>query len=291
MRQMFSIKQIQKMIEEGALTPEQIYELLVGKYVRIMDAPEGSADVSSFVLTDEQIEQISGGAFINGTFLGDKNPVLLPATGNETYISGLVLTQIYIRKYTINLSTKTIYFNSDMQFWFSGTGLRIYGLNQINNKTIPSYPANTGLFHFVCEDGTLKWLTDDIEVSFTAGTSASHTFSNVYASAVKNGNKLTLVISMDWERTDTGDNNPLIGSFTIPSDIASKIIPSSLGSVDNRLISLFESATQYITGCGSINKSSNTLNFIINARGNDVQSTVYHVRYEVTFLLSDNLAE
>ena len=63
-----------------------IYGIPTGNYVKYITAPE------STTLTDEEIANIIDGVFIEGTFLGYKNPVLFPAGDNGSSYKGLILS-------------------------------------------------------------------------------------------------------------------------------------------------------------------------------------------------------
>ena len=160
MRQMFSKKQIEEMIEEGSLSPEEVQEMLIGKYVRIMDAPE------STTLTDEQIDQIKEGVFINGTFLALKNPILCPASEYSGSLYGAVIGSnesagaTFFVYYKIVLSTKVITLNTEgIEISRSGN-TNIPNLKNLNGKTFPNYPSATGTFVLKCVDGVLTWVEE-----------------------------------------------------------------------------------------------------------------------------------
>ena len=151
MRRMFSENQIKALVQEG-LDEGQISaaKSLIGKYVRIMDAPE------STTLTDEQIAQILEGCFIEGTFLSLVNPVFLPVGGEtENVYYGLILHGSGTSAYYITKSTKAItkYPNTTGRWELSN-------ISNINGKSIPSYPANTGTFVLKCIDGVLTWVEE-----------------------------------------------------------------------------------------------------------------------------------
>lgn len=122
-----------------------------GKYVRIMNAP------SSTTLNDEQIEVIKEGVFIDGEFLGFHNPVLFPpASAILDFHRGIIMGQksgvATIQTYQIR-NTKVIELFD--QFLFD-----ILNLRQLNGKTIPTYPSDTGTFTLKCVDGVLTWVAD-----------------------------------------------------------------------------------------------------------------------------------
>lgn len=151
MRRMFSKKQINALISEAELSEEQIQQvsnMLVGHYVRIMDAPE------STTLTDDQIAQVEEGVFINGEFLGVKNPILCPAYVDGSNKIGLILTMNTVRCYLIN-SSKVISLVAPDQ-----RRLYLNSIYAINNKAIPAFPSNTGTFVLKSVDGTLTWVEE-----------------------------------------------------------------------------------------------------------------------------------
>lgn len=112
-----------------------IYGIPTGNYVKYITAPE------STTLTDEEIANIIDGVFIEGTFLGYKNPVLFPAGDNGSSYRGLILSTYgdagasSIQLYSINKESKVI----------STTGERVLTLSNIysiNGIFIPDYPDN-----------------------------------------------------------------------------------------------------------------------------------------------------
>lgn len=127
-----------------------------GMFVKTMVAP------SSTTLTDEQIDQIIGGVFIQGTFLGGTNPVLLPATTTDaTYYYGLLFIAIeangsQLGMYRINKTTKEIIKLALFQT-FTISGEMNAKIVAINNKAYPANPSNTGTFINKMIDGTWTW--------------------------------------------------------------------------------------------------------------------------------------
>ena len=129
--------------------------------------------------------------------------------------------------------------------------------------------------------------------SFTPPTSTHRTFENWYAGVTKTGNKITFVISVDVTQLDTSDLNAGFGAFTIPSSIGEKLYPSSVGGyyfLDNRQLQAFSSSSNLKDCPAYINKTSNSeIRFVISL-SSLTANTKYHIRYEATFLLSENLA-
>lgn len=121
------------------------------------------------------------------------------------------------------------------------------------------------------------------------------TLTYTYAGVVKNGNKITFSIAGTIVTKDNSGSTPF-GRFSIPLAIGNKLYPTTMGSIDNILDikAMTLSATGYsikqipVTtfktyGGTSIEQSMYNLNEL-------TIGTLYHFRYEVTFLLSDNLA-
>ena len=121
----------------------------------------------------------------------------------------------------------------------------------------------------------------------TAGTRVS-----LYAGAVKNGNKLTLVYAYQFTPNEGATGSSYAGVFTIPNSIGNKIIPFSGSTVDVRQITATTGVygaqiplTSYLVKTSGVN-----VIFAINGLGNLTAGTTYYIRQELTILLSDNLA-
>ena len=147
MRRMFSEKQIQGLAQEQALdiSVEKINELAVRK----ISAPE------STTLTDEEIETINKGIFIEGTFLGYTNPVLFPTLETGSAYRGILIAGSSLGVYVINKTTKGISLVSE-----TTKLLNARSIGSVNGKSLPDYPADSGTFVLKCVDGTLTWVEE-----------------------------------------------------------------------------------------------------------------------------------
>ena len=130
--------------------------------------------------------------------------------------------------------------------------------------------------------------------SFTLGTHEKLTIEGVYAGAVKNGNKLTLVIALDITRTDTVSGDMNLGVFNIPADVSEKLIPAVVGLysyLDNKVVNAWANDATTKELQLYCNKGTNSVRPYFNQDPINQLSlnTKYYVRYEVTFLLSENL--
>ena len=132
--------------------------------------------------------------------------------------------------------------------------------------------------------------------SYTAPTGVTNmTVEVIYASAVKTGNKLTFVIAMNLTRSGAVADNQNMGYFTIPSTIGAKLYPSLIGTVeylDVRKIEAAKTGWQMTSLDVFSRKHSGTLismNLSTSGLNNLDVDTKYYCRYELTFLLSDNM--
>ena len=129
--------------------------------------------------------------------------------------------------------------------------------------------------------------------NFTKHTALNWT--PIFCGAVKNGNKITFVAFGTY--TPTGaETDARIGSFGTPSDVGSKIYPYEIGSspdnVDNKVVPFFSDRTNYVSlPMEFIKVSNNRFDCYIRNVSTLTANTTYFFRYEVTFLLSDNLAQ
>lgn len=155
MRRMFSEKQLENIslettknaIESGEIN---LYDELKDSFVHKIPAPQ------STTLTDEEVEEIKLGVFIEGTIAGFNNPILLPSGESENSYYGMLLYGNGIASYYINKATKGFNIYSASQ----GRN-NLNSVSTINGKTLPQYPSNTGTFVLKCIDGTLTWVEEE----------------------------------------------------------------------------------------------------------------------------------
>lgn len=129
--------------------------------------------------------------------------------------------------------------------------------------------------------------------TFTKGTTANITYEFNYAGVVKTGNKITFAVACSVTRTDdVGNNSFTLGSFSIPLAISNKLYPQIGSSVLCGVqIYLYASYNSGITLPVSFIKWSN-INIPVNVYEAQTMTLnqKYYLRFEATFLLSDNLA-
>lgn len=118
----------------------------------------------------------------------------------------------------------------------------------------------------------------------------------IYVGACKNGNKLTLVIFGTYTYA-SGDVSAKLGDFTIPSSVGVKLYPYTSSTenkmLDQKQVAFYSSRNTHKDCNMEIVKYSNTDLEVTIINANDAgltDGTTYTFRYEVTFLLSENLA-
>ena len=117
----------------------------------------------------------------------------------------------------------------------------------------------------------------------------------VYAGAVKNGNKLTVVIALNITRLDS-TSSVALGDFVLPQDILDNLFPTTIGLgnyLDIKKISAWASEGSAVEINSYFSKTSGKI--VCYATGTTLNNiplnTKSYFRYEATFLLSDNLAQ
>lgn len=131
--------------------------------------------------------------------------------------------------------------------------------------------------------------------SFNALTKTNAQIVTTYAGIVKNGNKVTFVCTGTFQRSGDieGWNCPL-GRFGFPQEIGLKLYPVMLNGVKSLSfgrLALLKSYTQNIdVPCLIIKNSNSEFTPIIYDLIRTDANTPYLFRFEITFLLSDNLA-
>jgi len=129
--------------------------------------------------------------------------------------------------------------------------------------------------------------------SFTKSqTDANGEFSYVYAGVCKNGNKLTVVVALNYKKLQN-TSNITIGLFNIPSNIASKLSPTLIGGYNflakQKIYAIDEDNTMTLVDI-DIYKGTNNIEIVLSKSNDLIVNKDNYIRVEQTFLLSDNLA-
>ena len=128
--------------------------------------------------------------------------------------------------------------------------------------------------------------------TFTKIDNPAFTSQYIYCSANKQGNVLTLVVALKLTRIDSEDIREL-GYFIVPNSVFSNLYPTTIGDsnkLDVRKVQAYSAYNNAVDLNGYINKGSTRITFGIQGTNNLTINTEYYLRYEVAFLLNDNLA-
>ena len=131
--------------------------------------------------------------------------------------------------------------------------------------------------------------------SFTKGTDTEKSILTfVYAGVSKTGNKLTLALAVNINKVD-GESNTLLGEFVVPSSVYAKLYPALMGGnyylAVNKVYALDANFAFHEMGYFVSKSGSNVISIralTTSPLGTGVNN---YVRIELTFLLSDNLAQ
>ena len=119
------------------------------------------------------------------------------------------------------------------------------------------------------------------------------TLTPIYSGIVKNGNKITFTLFSKIE-TSEAVAATTIWDFIIPSVVGTKLFPivfAGSGRLDLKTCYFASDLTNGVTCPVWLNKDANTKLILVMNLSNLTPNTEYLFRYEITFLLSDNLAQ
>ena len=143
-------------------------------------------------------------------------------------------------------------------------------------------------------------ITSPSIIETMTGYNASSLNANVtynYLGVVKNGNKLTIAMFIEYQpSSDVGVNIPInLGYITLPSSVANKLATTTIQGVNNicnvKEIDAYYGLADSQVANLVIYRFGSTLDLKVSPKGSAfITSRNYLMRIEVTFLLSDNLA-
>ena len=166
-------------------------------------------------------------------------------------------------------------------------------LSVTGNGTIGGNLAVTG--DILGDDITGNSIVENMSgYSFTKATDENVTYEYVYVGAVKNGNKLSIVVAVNITKGAGADAQISLGNIICPQAIMDKLYPTNVGAypfLDNDKLTIFSAFNSAVDVLAYIEKGTYPDKLVIRLgdTSNMVQDTKYFVRYEATFLLSDDL--
>lgn len=293
------LKTINKALDEAVLTNVEITQRGNATFVFVFTFEDGTQVESNEIIVN-QGESIVGATIQNGH-------LLLTLSNDDVLDAGNVKP---VSSFSFNAQRHLIVNYADGTTQDLGLIKGVSGFSiDANQHLIVSYDNGTtedlgAIFSGnVNIDGTLnatKVTGNEIvesmnNYSFAKQTPTGFTLEYVYAGIVKNGNKLTAVIAMNITRTDTIPDATNVGRFNIPSAVSAKLYPVQIGGynvLDMHKVNASSDGINFSELLSRVYKGNNEFSIFLTATTLNTLTlnTKYFVRYEVTFLLSDNLA-
>ena len=244
-------------------------EIKVGSLVLFADGKVGTVSgitSNGFMVSSDSTDLSDGVPHITGISINASQHLIFTMSEGSPIDAGLVKM---VSGFSINASQHLVVnyndgTSSDLGAIFQGN------VNISGNLTADSIIENMVGYSFESNDG---------EVTVT------------YAGAVKNGNKLTFAICGTLKKTAHTYQNEL-GVFGVPASIASKLYGGFIDEayLDVKPLYLAKTLTLGDSKPILMYKSGTTLICNVYAVDDLDLNTDYFFRYEVTFLLSDNMA-
>ena len=240
---------------------------------------------NSFICSDEYNDLVDDVVYVSNVQLNASGHLIVTLSNGTNIDAGLIKQ---ISSFSINASQHLIVSyndgtSTDLGAIFSGN-ITISG----NLTVIGGISGNA-----ITGDSIIENMTGYFLQQLPPLTNLTKEY--VYCGMVKNGNKLTCVMAIKLTRTDTTTGWERMGALHIPESIGQKLYPTQIGVnpyLDVKVISAFSEAWAPVDLAVNIEKVSDQILEMKIASGlnNLTLNTPYYVRYEVTFLLSDNLA-
>ena len=218
---------------------------------------------NGFIVSDQYNDLVDDVVYVSNVAINASGHLIVTLSNGNDIDAGLIKQ---ITNFTINASQYLIAnyndgTSTDLGAIFSGN-ITIGGdLTVVGNMTGPS----------IIETMTGYSYTKD-----------NQNWSDVYVSACKNGNKLTFVVFGAISKDNDTSNVIDLANFTVPSDVASKLVPYNLGGLatclDTKVISMF-----------SDTDTAEQVSFQLRGLS-ALPNAIYYFRIEETFLLSANMA-
>lgn len=241
---------------------------------------------NGFIVSDQYNNLVDDIAYVTNVSINASGHLITTLSDGQTIDAGIVKQ---VSGFSINASQHLIVtYNdgttTDLGAIFSGNitvsgNLTVTGGISGNAITGDSIVENMSGYSFV-KDTAVTWTP-------------------VYVGAVKNGNKVTFVIFGTYTY-QTGDSSTQIGRLIIPSSVGAKLYPYTMGTetriLDQKNVTFIDNdsiVNAPLFAVGEIIKASNSqLNLDLRRlqAAGFTDGKTYIFRYEVTFLLSDNLA-
>ena len=232
---------------------------------------------NSFIVSDQYNDLVDDIVYVSNVEINASDHLICTLSNGDSIDAGLIKQ---VTNFSINGSQHLIAnyndgTSTDLGAIFTGN------INVSGNITASgsiSAPAITG-------DSIIENMSG---YSFTKGNTANVVYDFIYAGTVKNGNKLTLCVFTKVKRT-TSVSSILLGTFDIPVAVSNKLFPTIGNTLSFATLNLAQNYDTSVSVNGVVDKYATQLVFRIYNTSNMTQDVDYYVRFEITFLLSENL--
>lgn len=228
---------------------------------------------NGFIVSDQYNNLVDDIAYVTSVTINASGHLITALSDGQTIDAGIVKQ---ISSFSINASQHLIAnYNdgttTDVGAIFSGN------VNVAGNFTADSIIENMSGY------------------SFTELTSEDLTKEFVYVGAVKNGNKVTLVLALNVTKTASLSASKNIGYIAMPSAVMDKLYPTLVGGSSVLVfdkVNAVASDSTFIPLVYKVTKNPTNVVFILSVDTIDnlPLNTKCYIRIEQTFLLSDSLA-
>lgn len=245
---------------------------------------------NSFIVSDQYNDLVDDVVYVSNVALNASGHLIVTLSNGNTIDAGLVkqVTSFSINGSQHLIATYNDGSTTDLGAIFSGN-ITISGNLTVTGDISGDDISGNSIIEYM-DPTVYRFLPSSTPV-------ANLTREYVYVGMVKNGNKFTYVYAMNLTRTGTiGADYIDLGTIYLPQAVADKIYPTNIGGADfvdlkNILLNAGFGSTN-ICECYT-QKGIATLSSACHVT--DINNTMtlnqkYYVRYEVTILLSDNLA-
>lgn len=270
------LKTINKALDEAVLTSVEVSKKGNATLSFVFDFADGTK-IESGEIVLQQGESVTGANIVDGH-------LYLTLSNDERLDAGNVKP---VTRFEINASQHLIVYyddgtSQDLGAIFSGN-VNIDGTLNANVVDGAKVTGNEIVEKMVGYSFYKTASTSDFELSYN------------YASVCKTGNKITFAIFGNLKRlSETLLSNVRLGIFNIPSTIGKKLYPIQLSGI-NTLGTILTNFANGITAKNehalSVFKNSDTqISVFLYDFGSFEVGTNYTFRFEMTFLLNDNMA-
>lgn len=266
-----------------------------------LDSTDNVVDVPdmSYILTADELKSV-------------RQPVAFIVYNNNVYLKRKEEsnTAYFDRVFSIALST-VITFNSEEivvdltngALGINSTNVNTYSVSQIDNKfsTITyvdnalALKANLSGANFTGAITAPSIIENMSGYTMSIEAVSNITIESVYGGAVKNGNKLTIVMAFYLTRTgDVSDSATALIDVNVPSVIGARLYPAQIGDSSVLSAQPLQAFSQVYSAPKTLSSgvwkfSQSLMKLVVFDLSTLVLNTKYYVRREITFTLSDNL--